>query len=490
MRVSACERSTSFIIGLIALIAIVQPTSSSVAAPVAILFEVRSTTPSRSSDAIAAELRQLLRARAVEVEPQAIAELGNEVLPIDGRWDADLLLTDVTSQLDLGVRSYLRGNFKVAEQQLTSALRLAQRNPAMIVADATARTWLTQALSSLALARLRLRDRAGATAAMAEQIRSFPESPLSRADHGGRGEALYSETRRALEAGPRGSLLVDVSDPDARIYVNEFGRGRGGAFTSDMFPGSYRVLVMVGARGRLYRVSVHPDTQTRLSIDWAMDSALQSSRRWIGFSRASGHTVPPTGLMRQLAKRLAFKDAIFISISQRPEGSVVWGGVYERATGRALRAGQVRVTSGTSILPLFADFLATGSHADEIGQATEAAGRDLVHPAAPIARPLSAHPPQRSQTSQTSQTSQISQISIWAFAITGMVATGTGGYLAVRDRDPPSGPAIAIMSGGLISLGISSFLYLDARRAKPHRSAAVGWNPMRRGGVASVSWQF
>lgn len=344
------------------------------AAPSQILFESRPRGgDGDGKDAVLARLREALRAQQVVVDPRAIAELPNEILPLTGAWDEELTLAALTAQLDSGVRAYLRGQFKPAAAQLEAGLALARRNPALVVRDATSPRWLTQALVSLALTKQRLRDRAGARAAMAEQVRSFPELPVTLADYGSRGEALYLEVRGELETGPRGSLLIDVSDPDARIYVNERGRGRGGAYAADVLPGAYRVLVVVGAESRLYRVTVHANEQTRLQIDWSEDARYRVSPRWAGMEPVERYAGRGSGgdggrgrdgdggeqARQRLGRRLAFSDAIVVGIGEERGERWIWGAVYERGSGRRLRRGELR---GDELLR-FAEFLRSGRYA-------------------------------------------------------------------------------------------------------------------------------
>lgn len=460
--------------------------ASAQATPSKLLFEehpaITSAAGSSEAAAVLGELRQRLRTQDVLVDPRAIVELPNELLPLPGRWDPGLSLAQLTTQLDDAVRTYLRGQFQLAEAQLEAALALAHRNPALVVSDAGSRLWMTQALGSLALARLRQGDRAGAHAAVAEQVRSYPELPISLDEFGTRGERLYAEVRRALEAGPRGSLLVDVSDPDARIYLNESGRGRGGAFTSDLLPGGYRVLVMVGGESRLYRVAVHEHEQTRLSIDWAVDSSFTASPEWIGLR------APPAGRARahrQLARRLAFNDAIVIGVVERRGAPLLWGAVYERGSGRELRRGAAAATR----LGPFAEFLAAGRHAGEFASAEALRAAALDDPApGPALTPASAPSPAGPAWPR------------WALAGAGATALAGATYLtisAARGDCAECHPAarastwaIALAGLGAMSLGVATLLSFEARRSYFPGSAALGLQPLRRGGLATLGWQF
>ncbi len=505
-----------------------------------VLFEEHSISRPVIIDLSLDELRHRLGEGEVLIDPRDIAALSNEQLPISGLWNPELSITSLAARLNDGVSSYLRGSYKVAEQQLEAALALAWRNPALVVSDSTSRQWLTQALASLALTRQRLRGRASGLEVMTEQVRSFPELPVTVSDFGARGEALYGEARSALEAGPRGSLIIDVSDPDARIYVNEYGRGKGGAFSADMFPGAYRVLVMVGQQSRLYRISVHAHEQTRLSIDWAADELFTSSPTWIGLQIPQGSRTPSVRrlaeIRRRLARRLAFKDVIFVGAGPSPGDQVgasapsasglapqaplsadqrtLWGVVYERGSGRELRRGQLLLSgdlsgapglptstdssasasadlsgsstslrAGRSQVQRFADFLNSGAHASEFSTAPSPE-QELPPPAPP--------PP-----TEPIPTPSIAWTK-WAIGGAGLIAVG-GGLALLASREACTGCAgaelnslwaISLVSTGVLSLGVATFMGIDVPRGSFRRSAALGLLPLGRGGFATLGWRF
>ncbi len=495
------------------------------AAPSQILFESRQhDRDGRGKDAALARLREALRAQQVVVDPRAIAELPNEILPLTGAWDEELTLAALTAQLDSGVRAYLRGQFKPAAAQLEAGLALARRNPALVVRDATSSRWLTQALVSLALTKQRLRDRAGARATMAEQVRSFPELPVTLADYGSRGEALYLEVRGELEAGPRGSLLIDVSDPDARIYVNERGRGRGGAYAADVLPGAYRVLVVVGAESRLYRLAVHANEQTRLQIDWSEDARYRVSPRWAGLEavgrRANqgnrdggdgdddgdddgdGDGDAGERARERLGRRLAFSDAIVVGVGEARGERWIWGAVYERGSGRRLRRGELR---GDELLR-FAEFLRTGRYARSFrasrgrlplwrGAATpDAPGAALASPhrgeERHVPKAASAEEARRARSAQQAARAPDRWNGIGAIAFAGIGLAGLAGgtvralELTKRSCPPCEGDrsparAIALIGGGVVSLGVATFFAVEHHSSARRGARARATRPRR-----------
>ncbi|MEZ4362225.1 MAG: hypothetical protein R3B48_18700 [Kofleriaceae bacterium] len=438
-------------------------------------------------DEVLGQLRLALRAHGVVTEPARLAELPNERLPLDGHWDRSLTWADLTSQIDRGVRSYLRGNFEVATAQLEATLELIRRNPALAIRDAGARHWITRALVSLALTRLRSRDREGALDAMTQQISTFPDRPVRRDDFGDRGEALFREAKDQLERAPRGGLLVEAGEPGARIYVNERERGRGAGLALELAPGRYRVLVAVGELSRVYRVTVHADERARVTVDWRVDAALESSARWIGLRLPGGHADP--AMLASLARRLAFHDAIFVGPHAPGYQRGLWGATYERGTGRRLRAGVLStLASDPGAVRRFAAYLATGSGAEEFEAPARRPTTPRTAPSAPRAAPPDDGDP-------------------WLGAIffgAGLASLGSGAYLAVAmggahctgDRDAcapiahASTWAIALLTGGAVSLGVATLLFLEDRAPAPSGRAHVHLIPMRAGGIATLGWQF
>src|SRR5690606_34162823 len=71
-----------------------------------------------------------------------------------------------------------------------------------------------------------------------------------------------------------GKLLISVNDPDARIFLNEIGVGRGGTYGAGKLPGAYRALVIVKEQSLHYQVTVPPGSEVKLDLDWDFERAL------------------------------------------------------------------------------------------------------------------------------------------------------------------------------------------------------------------------
>lgn len=468
------------------------------AAPVLLLEAHRGLRTEEAARLLEA-LREPLERHGAVVLPERIAALDNEVLPLPARWDDTLTAAELTARLEAGVRSYLLGRFRLAAQQLEAALAAAHRNPLLLVADTSSRQWMTQALVSLALARSRLGDPPRAAEALAEQIRSYPELPVTHAAFGSRGDALYTQTRRALESEPRGGLMVDVSNADARIYINEVGRGRGGAFASDVLPGAYRVLIVLHGKARRYRISVHGNAQTRLLLDWDEESRFALGRDWAGLELVGLSAAEAEAALRSRARRLQFHDALYVGIAPGPRGGALWGAVYQRGTGRKLRQVQLPLAQlGPRQLEQFAAALLAGDLVETApAEVAATVARATLSPHRAGAMPAPAAGNDRNDRNDR----RVPRILGWAFVGLGMLAIG-GGISTMVLQEPtctPSGicqkdPAVAAwaaasIASGLVSCGVGALLVLDARRP-PTARALLSLAPTSDGALAIAAWRF
>lgn len=193
-------------------------------------------------------------------------------LPRPGITDPTQTAAKIIDEIEIGYKSVLQGNFKEASTALSAQLENARDNAGVFVLDPNARTEITRALVGLGISRYRSGDSAGGAEAFAELARTTGGQPLR--GFGSEAEKLYNQASSPLLKLPRGKLLVSVSEPDAQIFVDEVGSGRGGTFSADMIPGLYRVLVMVKDTSLRYNVTISSNKETKLDIDWQLETAL------------------------------------------------------------------------------------------------------------------------------------------------------------------------------------------------------------------------
>ncbi len=223
-------------------------------------------------------------------QPAAVrALLGAAVVPAPAITDRGLSPANLLAQINVGYKAYLDGRIDQAIPQLTAAIELGHANPALLVAASKYRTAMLDAMVSLAASYHRRNqgdDRKRSVAVMHELIRSFPDKLTSLRDaYGPEPDGIYKGALKALQAQGTGSLVVDVDAPDALIFVDESEHPQNATFKANLPPGSYRVLIKnPKGLGRRYDVEVRANETARLSVTWALATALTATDVWVGFT--------------------------------------------------------------------------------------------------------------------------------------------------------------------------------------------------------------
>jgi tetratricopeptide (TPR) repeat protein len=469
-----------------------------------VLLEVR-VEPVRAQDATVIEAfrheLEILNAAgksSVQSRPAEVLKVLGRRAPRHGHFDPALTSQQLFDQLADAYQSYTKGEYQLAVKQLESALGLVHQNPTLVVAHSESRELVTRALIGLALARARLGDSSGSLAAMSEQLRSFPELPATEDEYGPEGYRLYDNARKRIEGKRRGSLLVEVRNPDARIFINEFGRGRGGIFSGDLMPGSYRVLIEIGALGRVYDVQVRSNEQTRLQVDWAMDSAFVATKSWVGISllASAGKTI--SQYAGALARRLHVADLTVFSISWDGRRRYLSAATFSMETGNRMRAGSVELDSG----PVGNDLKIQGL-AEQVFLGRRSG---LVLPLvwdAPLpdkvatATATAVMPPRAAASDQSASTLTLALGGTAAVALlagAGLFYLDETGECGLNDRDCVPFGLARTWEAGLFGLSIACATSATIAYLIDHdpamRAATVSLRP-RSGGVdATVGWTF
>jgi hypothetical protein len=249
-------------------------------------------------------------------------------------------------QVETGLNAVVNEQYELAARTLVAALDGAGRNSLMLARDPKSREARLEALIYLARAYKHLGKAAARDEAMTEVIRSYPDKVITAKKYGPDAEEIYEAVKRGVDRGGRGRLSVEVTDPDAIVYVDEMVRGRGKALLGDLLPGPHRVLVDgPSGESRRFRVTVIANQHTRLNVDWEVDSVLVTGD-WVGLQLAAESDREREGLLaRKLAgRRTGAVMVAVISAARVNRRLVVSGTVHAVTSGKIVRSGRVVLT--------------------------------------------------------------------------------------------------------------------------------------------------
>lgn len=279
-------------------------------------------------------------------QPAALKkQLGARVV-YPGLEDLRFTARSFSKQVEAGLNAVVNEQYQLAARILVSALESAHRNSLVLARDPKSRESRLEALIYLARAYKHLGKLAERDEVMIEVLRSYPDKVMTAKKYGPDAEEIYEAVKRTVDRSGRGRLSVEVTDPDAVIYVDEIVRGRGKTLLGNLLPGLHRVLVD-GANGaaRQYRVVVRANQQARLAIDWEVDSVLVTGT-WVGFQIPTEKDREREG---PLARKLAgdHTDAVMIAVlsaTRVDRRIVVSGTLHAVVSGKVARVGRVELT--------------------------------------------------------------------------------------------------------------------------------------------------
>src|SRR5262249_48437816 len=154
--------------------------------------------------------------------------------------------------------------------------------------------------------------------------------PVVRSMFGPPGEELYNEVRKTLDPTKRANLAISANEPDAQLFVNGLLVGHGATFAADQLPGPYCIVVRVGPKMLRYDVTMEAGRPMALDIDWAFDSALRISDRWVGLMLPSGTRLAT--YVRKVSQRMGNQiELVFVGLRQERNYLVAYGYHYEHA---------------------------------------------------------------------------------------------------------------------------------------------------------------
>jgi hypothetical protein len=393
------------------------------------------------------------------------------------------------SAFNEAVAQYRQGRFQSAEKRLAALVAEAQLSP-LIFATKVGRPVLRQAMIYLALCRSRLRQTSAANAIAEEFVRTFPgEAEQVFVDFGPLADKLYRSAETRLAAQDRGTLLVEVSDRDAVVSVNE-NLGASRAFEGSVIPGTYRVLVRTSESGaRRYEVPVRPNETVRFSVDWQLDHALSLTSESASLVFASDR-----------ARRA--EGAVAVSLAQAigagPHAVVLGSRIYNGY--RAASASLYDVQSGRHIGTALAVMDGRRTYAKLASLKTfvitvgETAGADIIASKTPMETVANLAPFATTATGRAP-----SRWPAYAAAPGALAAFGAG--IAVIERDDGRARDGAPYAYGLFAASVAFASYavyrlmlapLAGAPSVPPRNAqtSFGAAASAAGGTAWIGWHF
>lgn len=230
------------------------------------------------------------------------------------------VLTTALQSIDSGYAKFLRGDFQDARTELQAALATLHSRPGTVARQQPLRDKVIKALMGLALASQRLDDPAGAEAAMAEFLRSFPDREISRATYGPEAIELSKRVKSKLDAAGKGILVVTTDDPTAVVFVNERYAGVGETTLDGLYPGEYRVYTQRAKQeGRVRLVTIATAQEQRLSVQTRLDGVLKTGPDWTGLAFHSVQTrdAEEVGRAAELGRALGEKQVVLIGLTER-----------------------------------------------------------------------------------------------------------------------------------------------------------------------------
>jgi hypothetical protein len=420
-----------------------------------------------NASALMEPLLDELEARGFAARPAQVLRWIGGRAPRPGALDRDRTAAEITRPAALGYAAYTRGKFAEAEAILRHALEQVHRNPAVLALDTTNLNATFKILVGLALSQAKLGDSSGSEATMVELIRTFPGTPITRADYGPDAEQLYRAVLRAVgkqvQAIGRGELAIAVDNDQAVIFVDGQIRGLGKATLGDLIPGLYRVFVQVPATaGRQYELLVNANQRTSLHVDWDLDSSLWVAEPWVGFVFATeAERARQAGFAGKLVRRWSDGEMIVVVGAGQLQGKPAVTGTLYDLGGNVVRHAVVLVdgsagASGASEAKLrsLARFLDDGIADDGVSE---------VEDAAPVAgRPAPARAPSR--------------LVPGLLVSAGTAALVAGGVLVAIDQDPGTAPPVPYRNTAPAGIAVGALGVAAASMGLWLWAAHCGWS--------------
>jgi hypothetical protein len=479
-------------------------------APTIVLESTVGERPANAAQLIGPLLEELQN-YGFTVKPAAIVQLLGPRAPRPGILDRGRTAAQLAEQIETGLDAFRAGRFKDAEEDLSTAVQLIRRNPALWVLDGSNSSLTYNAFVKLAIAQAQNGRAEDSVATMLDVVR-MSSAPISQSDYGPRAEKLFKGAQKLAQTMGRGSLIVNVSDNHAVIFIDGVYRGIGRVAIGDLIPGVRRMFVQVGADGRQYEIPVQPNDESALDIDWQIDSTLTIDEPSAGFTFGSEAERAREGVYaRQLARRWRSEKVIVVGLT-RLDGNLALIGTVYPAGGSAARRASVAVSDGAAGVRSLARFLYDGTLSGQLNVIEHESGTNATSDRTPGGTELTltsklvlgvgaAAVLGSAASYALSNRDAVIYNDSKTYAVKFMVAStpvlGAGLYLSLRDTTTASRLTSALLGAGAASLIAGTALYVtdedpDTTRRYYRNSATpgviVGGVGLAMTGVGAFLW--
>lgn len=455
-------------LALVAVLAVLQ-TSSAAACGLAIERYEYARPPEVAP--VIRKLNRFLLARGVTIDGEL---LWDDFRRLPAVVDEELTVRKLADALEAAYKEWWRGNFKKADPLLDTVVQQVRDNPGIATEVDALPELLTKVYVARAMRRLDNGDKNGAIESMMQLITDIPEHPAVRSQFGPEAEKQYNEALKRQRVVKRGKFVVRVSNPLARIFINEIERGKDGVFKGELPVGDYRIFVRVGAKGYRFDSHVYDGTANTVEINWDHQLALVTTREWVGMIIRPDQKDRELEFMSETSRYLGTEVAV-IGFRKTAKHRYLTGEVYNDAYKRFVRDGEIVLDDDQmdERMAAFAQFLCDGEPSPLVTLGIGASDEDR--------RPRSV-----SRGGEPPASTYIAWLAGGAMLVAGVSLIAADYENPQECADPPCKGRYGWPLAG-VGLGVFALGFVFDIRA--HRAVA-SVVPSGSGAMASVGWSF
>lgn len=412
-----------------------------------------------------------------------------EIGRLPGIQDSAVTSSKIQAKLDDADAKMRSTDYKLAREYLMTALQWIAENPSTAVRIPILDELLTRAYVTFALLETEANNKKAAIEWMIRVKATIPNHASIRTKFGGDAEALYNEAAKQDLKRPSGALTVNVTNPKARIFIDEIERGAGGYFTGT-FPArdqAYRIYVEADGVGYRFDRTISADGRaSTLDIDWEFERALVATPEWIGLKIPARLKQRQREFLDAVSARISSTTFYVLGLRTGKTQRHLTARVYSKALGFRC-SGEILLDDAQeeARMKQFADFLDSCAFSPLVQVwHGEAAREEAPRP-----------PPPRAHSSPSEPSLELAAVLVGSGI--GLVLGGT--TLVVVDEEPrllpdqayrhPAPWGFAMLAVGVVVGGYGTYRLLDAGTpSAPRRSVTLV--PNEGGVMATSAWRF